>query len=169
MKRLIFTLCATFVFTTAYLQHTIPAAQTLYIQDFVRLVEWPEDCRQGSFVIGVLGKSDVYAELRSQLDGKKAGDQTVRITQFNSSDEIANCHILFVPFSETRYMASVIKRLSDKNTLIITEKNGALDEGAAINFLIFQQSMRFEVSAANAVKYGLLLSPQLREMAMHPM
>jgi hypothetical protein len=167
MKRLAFTLCAIFVFTTAYLQHSIPMAQTFFIQDFLKLVEWPDDCKQGSFVIGVLGSTDLYQELRTQLEGKKSGDQIVNIRRYESPDAINECHVLFVPFSETRYMAAVRNRLSDRNTLIITEKNGALNEGAAINFVIFQQKMKFEVSAANAGKYGLQLSPQLKEMAMH--
>lgn len=169
MKRLVFTLCAIFIFTTAYLQHSIPTAQTLFIKDFLRLVEWPEGCMQGPFVIGVLGRTDVYTGLCSQLEGKNTGKQTVTIRQFSSPDEISDCHILFIPFSETRYMSTAIQRLRKSNTLIITEKNGALEEGSAINFLIFQQRMKFEVSVANAGKYGLQLSPQLKEMAMHEM
>jgi hypothetical protein len=50
--------------------------------------------------------------------------------------------------------------------LIISEKSGALNEGAAINFIIQEDKLKFELKGENASKYGIKVSSKLQEMAM---
>lgn len=166
MKRFCVTLCAVFMFTTAYLQNSIPKAQTLFIYDFSELAEWPSNYRSGPFIIGILGHSDVINELKSYTLGKKIGNQDIQVRQFDNLDEITTCHILFVPFSKTRQMPYIKESITGTSTLLITEKNGALEYGSAINFVIVKEKMRFEVSVENASKYGISFNPQLKEMAI---
>jgi hypothetical protein len=59
--------------------------------------------------------------------------------------------------------------MNGKSTLIITEKNGGLDEGAAINFIILEDKMRFELKPENANKYGIKFSSKLQEMSLSSM
>lgn len=151
------------------MQNTIPKAQTLFIYNFSRLIEWPASYRSGPFIIGVIGDSDVIRELESYTNGKKVGTQDIEVRQFNSTSEITTCHILFVPFSRTREIPSINRILTGKSTLLITEKNGALDEGSAINFVIVQEKMKFEVKPENANKYGIKFSSKLTEMATQAM
>ncbi|MBN1159326.1 MAG: YfiR family protein [Bacteroidales bacterium] len=165
MKRFFITLCAVFIFTTAYLQNTIPKAQTLFIHDFTLLTEWPESYRSGPFVIGVFGDSEILGELESYMEGRKVGSQNIRVVQFNSAEEISKCHILFIPFSMTRMIPEIRKHLDGKSTLLVTERSGALEAGSAINFVIICEKMKFEVKSENAYKYGISLSSELREMA----
>jgi len=167
MKRIFTLLIALlFIVSTAYMQTAIPKAQTLFIYNFSRLIEWPASYRTGNFVIGTLGTTEVADELEAYTKGKKVGTQNIEIVRFKSPEEIQNCHILFVPFARTKQVMDVLARLSGKSTLIITEKNGGLDEGAAINFVIVQDKMRFELKPENASKYGIKFSAKLNEMAM---
>jgi hypothetical protein len=166
MKKIVATFIALFIVTTAYMQTTIPKAQTLFIYNFSRLMEWPPEYRTGNFVIGVLGTSEVASELEAYTKGKKVGVQDIEIIRYKTPQEIANCHILFVPFSRTKQVPEVIAALKGKSTLIITEKAGALDEGAAINFVMIEDKMKFELRAENANKYGIKLSSKLSEMSL---
>ncbi|HJX71050.1 MAG TPA: YfiR family protein, partial [Bacteroidales bacterium] len=75
------------------------------------------------------------------------------------------CHILFVTFAKTKIMADLLNSLGNKSTLIITEKNGAVNEGSAINFLVVGDKLKFEISEGNATKYGIKYSAKLTEMA----
>ncbi|MBN2481650.1 MAG: YfiR family protein [Bacteroidales bacterium] len=165
MKRFWITLCAVFVFTTAYMQNTIPRAQTLFIYNFCLLTEWPDGYRTGPFIIGVLGDSEITGELESYMSDRKVGSQNIRIVQFNASKDITRCHILFVPFSKTRMIPEISRHLAGKSTLLVTERSGALDAGSAINFVIVREKMKFEVRTENADKYGISLSSELQEMA----
>jgi len=169
MKKIITTLLALFFVTAAYTQTTIPKAQTLFIYNFSRLIEWPANYRTGPFVIGILGTSEVANELEVYTKGKKVGTQDIAIMHYKTPQEISNCHILFVPFSRTKQIPELIGVLGGKSTLIITEKTGALDEGAAINFVILGDKMRFELKPENATKFGIKFSSKLQEMSTQSM
>lgn len=166
MKKIFTTFIALFLMSAAYMQTTIPKAQTLFIYNFSRLIEWPANYRTGNFVIGILGTTEVASELEAYTKGKKVGTQNIEIIRYKAPAEIQTCHILFVPFARTKQVAEVIASMNGKSTLIITEKSGALDDGAAINFVILQDKMKFELKAENANKFGIKFSSKLQEMSL---
>jgi hypothetical protein len=170
MKKTLATVFIALFFTSvAYMQTTIPKAQTLFIYNFSRLIEWPANYRTGPFIIGVLGASEVTVELESYTKGKKVGAQDINIIRYKTPQEITTCHILFVPFAKTKQIPEILGILNGKSTLIITEKAGALEEGAAINFVILQDKMKFELKPDNAIKFGIKFSSKLQEMSMQSM
>jgi hypothetical protein len=166
MKRLFILFISVFLITNAaYMQTSISKAQSLYIYNFSRMIEWPASYRTGDFIIGILGSSDVATELEAYTKGKKVGNQNIVIMKYKLPAEIQQCHILFIPFIKTKLMPEVISVVGNKSTLIIAEKSGALNEGAAINFIILDDKMKFEVKTENATKLGLKLSAKLTEMS----
>jgi hypothetical protein len=169
MKKILTTVIALFFASVAYMQTTIPKAQTLFIFNFSRLIEWPANYKTGPFVIGVLGVSEVANELEIYTRGKKVGSQDITVVRFKTPQEISTCHILFIPFSKTKQLGEVIGVLAGKSTLIITEKDGALAEGSAINFVVLEDKMKFELKPENANKFGIKISSKLQEMAMQSM
>ncbi len=146
-------------------QTSIPKAQAMFIYNFSRLVEWPDNYRAGAFIIASLGNSPVADELEVYTNGKKVGTQEIQIVRYKTVQEITNCHILFVPLGRTKQMAEILNTIQNKSILIITEKNGALNEGAAINFILLSDKIKFEISGDNITKYGLKYSAKLQEMA----
>jgi len=55
--------------------------------------------------------------------------------------------------------------MTSKPLLIVTEFQGALNQGSAINFLVAGGRLRFEVALDNAEKRGLKLSSRLLTVA----
>jgi hypothetical protein len=167
MKKTLFTIIiALFFSSVAYMQSTIPKAQTMFIYNFSRLIEWPPSARSGNFVIGVFGATEITMELELYTKGKKVGTRDIVIQRYKALEEISGCHILFVPFEKTKRMPEILNQVNGKSTLIITEKSGALSEGAAINFLLIEDKLKFEIKPENASKYGIKLSAKLQEMSM---
>jgi hypothetical protein len=158
-----------FIFWTfivnAFSQTGIPKAQAMFIYNFSRLIEWPESYKTGPFVIGVLGASEAYNELESFTKGKTVGSQPISVKKYNNTEDITNCHILFIPFSKTKDITSILPKIQNKSTLLITERNGATEQGSAINFLIIGEKLKFEIKPSNATKYDIKLSSKLNEMA----
>ncbi|HJX71173.1 MAG TPA: YfiR family protein [Bacteroidales bacterium] len=146
-------------------QTGIPKAQAMFIYNFSRLIEWPVSYKTGSFVIGILGVGEIITELEAYTAGKKVGTQEIVVKQYKEPGEVDKCHILFVTFAKTKIMADLLNSLGNKSTLIITEKNGAADEGSAINFLVVGDKLKFEINEGNATKYGIKYSAKLTEMA----
>ena len=147
-------------------QTSIPKAQSMFIYNFSRLIEWPEKYRSGDFKIGVLGSNELYDELTGYTTGKKVGTQNISVEKYKEPAEINNCHILFVAFGKSNKMAEITSKVNSSSTLIISEKKGTIDEGACINFLIVGNSLKFELKPSNALSAGLKLSPKLNEMAV---
>ncbi len=148
-------------------QTDIESAQSMFIYNFSRLIEWPQSYKSGPFVIATMG-SKLSPELTQYTSGKKIGSQSIQIEQFKNPEDITKCNILFVPFSQTKQMNEILAKLgSNSSTLIISERNGAIDDGSAINFVIVGDKLKFEIKPENASKYGIKLSSKLLEMAYH--
>ncbi|MBN1415364.1 MAG: YfiR family protein [Bacteroidales bacterium] len=146
-------------------QTGIAKAQAMFIYNFSRLVEWPLSNRSGYFVIGVYGVSSVADELETYAMGKKVGTQDIQIKRYKTLQEITTCHILFIPFARTKQMDEIVNAVQGKSVLLITEKNGALNAGSAINFVLLSDKIKFEMDPGNFTKYGLKYSSKLQEMA----
>ncbi len=100
------------------------------------------------------------------MQNKKVGLQEIVVKQFKEPTDISNCNILFVGFSRTKNLPEIAKLLESSNTLIISEKSGAIQMGSAINFVIISDKLKFEIKVDNATKYGLKVSSKLVEMAV---
>lgn len=146
-------------------QTGIPRAQAMFIYNFSRLIQWPESYRSGQFVIGVYGNANTFDELKNYTANKAVGSQKITVKKFSAPAEIGQCHILFVPFGRTKQIPEITGALGNKSTLIISEKNGAIEKGAAINFVIIGDKLKFEVSPGNATSKNIKLSSKLSEMA----
>jgi hypothetical protein len=165
MKKILSIVIAIFLTSTAYMQTSIPKAQSLFIYNFSRMIEWPVSYRTGDFIIGILGSGEVALELEAYTKGKKVGTQNIQIIRYKAPAEIQQCHILFVPFARTKQLAEVVSILGSKSTLIIGEKSGALAEGASINFILVEDKIKYELKPENAHKSGIKFSAKLQEMA----
>lgn len=165
MKKITGILLIWMILTSMSSQTGIPRAQAMFIYNFSRLIEWPESYKSGAFIIGVLGSSATHTELETYTANKSVGSQTIQVRKFNTPAEIGTCHILFIPFNKTKLLSEVSQVLGNKSTLIITEKNGAIDEGAAINFLIIGDKLKFEIKPQNASSRRINMSSKLSEMA----
>ena len=165
MRKLISIVIVWVVLTSMTSQPGIPRAQAMFIYNFSRLIDWPVDYKTGSFIIGIFGNSEVKSEISAYTTNKKVGAQEISVKTFNSPAEIGNCHILFVPFSKTKNLPEITKVLGSKSTLIVGEKNGAIDNGASINFVVVGDKLKFEIKPSNANSKQINFSSRLNEMA----
>jgi len=150
---------------SASAQSTIPKAQAMFIYNFSRLVEWP-GAASGDFVIGIFGNTAVAGELTDYTSGKKVGSQSIKVKEFSNPADITKCDMLFVGYGKTGKMEEIIAKVSSNGTLIIAERKGSCNEGAAINFVVEQNSLKFEVKPDNASRNGLVISTKLQQMAL---
>ena len=167
MKKYLINVIALFlVYNISNAQTTIPRAQSLFIYNFTRLIEWPQSYKTGDFVVGVLGNGQIYDELSKTLSGKKVSTQNVNLVSYKDPNDIEKCHILVVPFSQSSHIAAAISKLGNQGTLVITEKSGMLDNGAIINFIIDGNALKFELNKEAAIRRGLNINSTLEKMAV---
>jgi hypothetical protein len=145
--------------------NSVSQAQSLYIYNFSRLIQWPAGSQSGDFVIGVIGDEELYKSLVTYISNKKVGSQPISIKKFDSPENITRCHIVFVGNVKVSSFDDLIGRLRGSNSLIITEKKGMINMGSAIDFFMDQDKLKFVMNSTNAEKYDLTVSKSLEDMA----
>lgn len=141
--------------------------KAMFTLNFIRYIGWPEEAKQGDFVIGVVRDAAIADNLKSQSAGKKFGYQNIVVKEFKKIDEITDCQILYFAksYSFSKSAAEVKQKLGGKNSLIITETEGAINDGSVINFVIRDDKLKFELSQKNANAYGIKLSNSLTTLS----
>lgn len=142
-------------------------AQTTYIYNIVKYVDWPESYKSGDFVIGILGTSGINAELKKLATTKKVYSQKITIVEFNSPEEITKCHVLFITKIKTGVIKEALAKIGSNATLVIGEFPGLANLGAAINFVTQEGKLVFQLNENSAKKQGLQISSQLKELSLY--
>lgn len=167
MKRLIIVAIALFSINLSFSQNAqVVKYKSLFTYNFMRYVNWPEASKQGDFVIGVLKNSNLAEAVKRNIQGKKFGFQNIVVKEFNKVEEISDCQMLYVGSGSNynKHSPILVEKLKSSNTLIITEDKGSIENGSMINFLLIDNTLKFEISVNNAKNFGLGFSSSLLAM-----
>jgi hypothetical protein len=132
--------------------------------------------------IGILGKLPP-AEGFAQLAGKEVKNRPIVIRKFKGFDElkdadgktperhpdveaIRKCHVLFVCPSEKPFLPGLLWSLRKDSILTVGDTQGFLESGTAINFLIEDNKVRFEINLAAARRAKLQIHSSLLRLAL---
>lgn len=144
-------------------------AKAAFIFNFTKFVEWEKTETNASptFVIGVLGDSPIYQHLIDLATNKTINNKKIEVINCSTRMPSAcKCQIVFVSetVSSTDFK-DFVSELSTKNVLFISEKKGFLDQGSAINFLVIENHIKFEINIQSLNKSHLKASSQLLKLA----
>jgi hypothetical protein len=144
-------------------EYNVKAAFLYRFTDYVEGNSNGEDV----FNISVLGNSNILDPLKAIANDKKIKNKRINVRQYNNIDDVAasSCQLLFISKNYTPSIESVVAKLYDKPTLIITEQDGGCAKGAHINFFTAENKLKFEVNLRTARRSGLKISSQLLQHA----
>ena len=97
---------------------------------------------------------------------KKAGTRDIVIKEFTSSASVTGTDILFIAESSSGSFDEVKSKVSSTNTLLITESEGLGMKGSAINFVIRNGKLAFELNRNSVDEAGLKVSTELTRLAI---
>lgn len=142
--------------------------QSLFLYNFAsKYIEWPTSYKEGNFIIGILGDTPVLNELGVVTSAKKIFNQSIEIKKFNTSTEISKCNMLFVPHDKAEALQEVVGKLKNSSTLIITEKDGVLKQGAIINFISVDGKLKFETNKTEIEKREIRIAADLLKLSVN--
>lgn len=142
--------------------------KAVFTLNFIRYIGWPDTSLEGDFVIGVVRNKEVADWLTDQSNGKNFGFQKIVVKEFRNIEEVSGCQVIFVSGNiNLRSKAGdlMLDIAKQTNSLIISEAEGATNYGAAINFVVRDNQLKFELHKGNAGKVNLQLSSRLEGMA----
>lgn len=138
----------------------------IYIYNFTKYIQWPSDKQSGDFIIGVYGKSPMITELTTMAATRSVGSQKIIVKEINNPSDAESCHVLFIPESKSGILSDVRTKLGGNSTLVITEREGLGKQGSAINFVIIDGKLKYELNKTTLEKAGLKVMPDLIKLAI---
>lgn len=144
---------------------TTAIVKAAYIYNFAKLIDWPSANKQGNFIIGVYGTTNVYKELINKYSTKRIGTQDIEIKKLSESPEVGSVHVLFVAQSNIKDLKAILSNLQFEPVLVITESEGAINAGSIINFLVIDSNLKFELNVSEAKNRQLIVGSRLKDLA----
>lgn len=136
------------------------------IYNFTRYVDWPADQANKDFRVDIIGHKSVYDKFKEVAAGRKVGNRNIVVRYLETIDKITESEILFVGFWQSKDLPKVVEKVKSAGTLIISEKDGLIDMGSAINFVVRNNTIKFEIKKSNVTRFGLRMSETLEQMAV---
>jgi hypothetical protein len=142
------------------------AVQANIIYRFTKYIDWPEGKKSGDFVIGIVGETPLYAQLKSFASNKTAGNQKIVVMRFSSSAATYNCQILFISEDESSSLKKIAARTAGSAILLVSESEGLAQKGACINFVIVSEHLKLEINKNNIEQRNLNIASELVQLGI---
>lgn len=172
MKKILFILFSYLLFTSSIVvvpdqaEESVAKIKAIYIYNFTKYIEWPENYKEGSFVIGFIGSNRALFDQLSVIGTKRVGTQPIEVRNISTIESTDKFNIIYILSDNSTQLSEVISKVKGKSTLIVTDKPGLAKQGAGINFVIVDSKQKIELNKANIEKYKLKVATTLLEMSV---
>jgi hypothetical protein len=147
-----------------YSEESVKAA---YLYRFAGYVNWPDQTSPDApFTIAVLGSPGVARELRHLVPGHLINNRPVQIRELTGAGDLGKPQILYVGAGHAESLRGAVPPAGLPSTLLVTDEEGGLNAGSALNFLIIDRRVRFEISLPAADRSGIKISAELLGVAV---
>ena len=136
-------------------------AAVLY--NFALFTEWPVEVGS-SLNLCVHGADPFGAEL-DELHGKRVGARSIAVRRMPDPEANGGCQILFVAASAVGGLPQLLEGLRGLPVLTVADSPGAARQGVALNMVMRQSRIAFEVNLKAARAARLTLSSKLLRLA----
>jgi hypothetical protein len=167
LKRILFLLllsCITKASVWGQAANQESSLKAVFIYNFTKYIEWDNLNADDNFIIGVMGSSSLDATIEAIAKRNLVKNKKIVLRHFTNPEDISYCHVLFIP-RDYPVPVRIIAEKVNKKVLIISERQGAARQGAAINFIIVNDKLKFEISTEAVYTAGLKASSQLLKLA----
>jgi uncharacterized protein DUF4154 len=150
----------------ARIEASEPSVKAAFLYKFAAYVDWPASAfasPEAPFVIAVMGADDVAAELERIVPGRTIHGHPALVRRLTAGDPVAGSHLLFIGRSVGN--PSVALRAVQHGTLAVTDTEQGLAMGSAVNFLVADEHVGFEVSLEAAERSGVKISSRMLNVA----
>lgn len=154
-----------FFFCSLSAKGQVEKFQAAYLYNFTRYIDWPSGDLSNSFVIGIMGNKSLETELETLTSNKKVLGKSIDIKTVSSVEEAKGCQILFVGSSSGNKLMQFNQALSNTSTLVVTEGNSGIKNGAALSFILNENRLQFEIKKGILESRGLKVSTELLSLA----
>jgi len=145
-----------------------------FLYNFGKFVEWPAAAfasTNAPLVIGVLGGDPFHGDCERIVANKSINGHPVIVRQIGHPisagqtpdySDLKSCHILFISASGPGNLPDILDALKGAGVLTVTDNpDHFAASGVIINFVMENESVRFEINDDAARRAGLKISSKL--------
>jgi hypothetical protein len=152
-------------FPQAASEYDIKAA---FLYNFTKFVEWPPQAfpaQSSQLKVCVLGENPFGKILESVIEGEEVQGRRLSFLRVDVLHNPGFCHVLFISRSERERIPAILTAVQGSPVLTVSEMDGFLEKGGAINFKVQDGKVRFEINQGAAERAGLKMSSKLLRLA----
>ena len=139
-----------------------------FLYNFAKFVEWPADAftdPHSPIVLGIVGEDPFGSDLDGIVYAKTVNGRGFMVKRLAPGPDLRTCHILFISSSEKKRLAQILEQLKGSSVLTVGEMDRFVQSGGAVNFLLEQNRVRFEINVDAAARARLKISSKLLALA----
>jgi hypothetical protein len=139
-----------------------------FLYNFTKFIEWPTRSPPDTtapFVIGVLGDSPCAEPLERLVRNRKVNGRAITVRRVESIQDASATHILFVGNEQEARFGKLEPAIEALPILTVGESSSFASMGGAINFVLQDDKVRFEINTSSADHAGVRISAQLLKLA----
>jgi hypothetical protein len=151
----------------ARLEASEASVKAAFLLKFPAYIEWPPNVfasADAPFVFGVVGDDEIATELEHLASGRQVSGHSIVVKRVQG-DNPRGLQVLLVGRGIADRLPAVIRAAQLPGLLVVTENDKGLAAGAAINFVVQDDRVGFEVSPEAAEKNGLRISSRMLAVA----
>ncbi len=130
------------------------------VLSFLRYSEWRHD-EPGDYLIGVVGRSSLISSLRRTVEGKALNGHAVRVVDLKSTAEARGFRVVYIATDNGAEIKQALAMARPAGVLTIGEDDRFLNLGGAVNLLVVNGRMTFEVNLTALETSGVTVSSKL--------
>ena len=139
-----------------------------YLFNFLKFVDWPDDPAadpHGKWVIGFVGDTPIRDELVRLAEGKNVLGRELQVKQFQATDNLRGCNILFISESEKKRLPSILAALRGYSVLSVAEMDNFIGSGGMVQFVVQDARVRVTFDVGATGRAHLRVSSKLLALA----
>lgn len=139
--------------------------KTAFLYNFSRFAVWPADALQNrsEFSLCTLGNTNMREQLDT-LTGKSVHGKTIFVKHFETPEDLAECHLVFI--GESDDLTETMWILKEQPILTVSDAAAFTEKGGIIQFKLVDNKVRFRVNVDAAKSSGLTISSKLLSLAI---
>ncbi len=137
-----------------------------YIFKFFKFFEWNNSdstTPKQPFRVGVFGDSPIYAALENL--SKVSGGERIILKKIKLGDSLEGLHLLFLSKNSKDSFNKVFQESQSLSILTVGEETSFCLKGGAVNFIIVNEKVKFEINRQAAKKAGIKVSSRILKAA----
>ncbi|MEJ5166564.1 MAG: YfiR family protein [Thermoanaerobaculia bacterium] len=137
-----------------------------FLYHFTKYFEWQGLEEIPFFEIDILGESEILEPLKEIAEKKLVFGKPLKVKKIETLKQIDKPQIIFISKFSKFEISGVLKKTENLKTLIVGEEEGLCLQGVAVNFVIRDGNLRFEINERALKIAGIKPSSQIMKLAV---